>query len=254
MTRIVSWFSCGAASAVATKIMLSRRLNAELCVARIYVADEPADNDRFAADCEQWFGVSIRTVRSTEFASAEDVWAKRRYMSGVAGAPCTAELKKAPRWEFEREWQPDQQAYGFTAEEADRATRFREQNPEVGLITPLIEEGLTKDDCYAIVQRAGLVLPISYRQGFDNANCTGCSKAQSPAYWNRVRRHYPEVFARRAALSRALGAKLVKLTSGDRDRIFLDELAPDDNTDDGVKMGDCSIMCAISESKMRGPA
>lgn len=252
--RIVSWFSAGAASAVATKIMLSRRLNAEICVARIYIADEDADNDRFAADCERWFGVPIRTLRSTEFASAEEVWERRRYMSGIGGAPCTAEMKKAPRWAFEAEWKPDQQAYGFTAEEADRAERFAEQNPEVSLISPLIEEGLTKDDCYAIVQRAGLVLPVSYRQGDDNANCIGCVKAQSPRYWNRVRRHYPEVFARRAALSRKLGVRLVKLTSGTRERIFLDELAPDDHSDDGVKMGDCSIMCAISESKMRVPA
>lgn len=218
---------------------------------RIEIADEDPDNSRFAADCQEWFGVPIHTIRSAEYESAEAVWIKRRYMSGPQGAPCTAEMKKAPRWLFEAEWRPDQQAYGYTAEEHGRARDFVANNPEIDLVLPLIEEGLTKGDCYAIVQRAGLLLPLSYRLGFDNANCIGCVKAQSPAYWNRVRRHYPDVFARRVALSREIGARLVKLTTGDRDRIFLDELAPDDNGDDGTKMGDCSIMCAIAETKIR---
>lgn len=248
LTRIVAWFSCGAASAVATKLTLAQLPPGDkLSIARIYLADEDEDNSRFAADCASWFGQPIITLRNPEFASAEDVWAKRRYMSGVAGAPCTVEMKKAVRQQFERDWLPDRQVFGYTIEERDRAQRFRQQNPDVSLVTPLITAGLGKDECYAIIQRAGLILPLSYRQGYDNANCIGCVKAQSPAYWNRVRRTHPEVFARRSALSRELGARLVKRTSGDRERIFLDELESDDLSDDGVKMGDCSLLCALAE-------
>lgn len=248
--RTVCWFSAGAASAVATMLTLRKRLDHPVVVARIHIADEDPDNDRFAADCAAWFGVPIISLTSNEYASAEEVWTKRRYMSGVAGAPCTAEMKKAVRWLFEAKWRPTQQVFGYTIEEFGRAEAFARQNPEAGLIAPLIEERLTKDDCFALIQRAGIVLPLSYRQGFPNANCRGCVKAQSPGYWNRTRIHHPEVFARRVALSRELGVRLVKLTSGERERIFLDELEPTDMSDDGSPNWDCTIACAISESKI----
>lgn len=251
--RVVCWFSAGAASAVATMLTIRHRLPGDVVeVCRIHLDDEDADNARFADDCAAWFGQSIRVLRSDEYASAEDVWTKRRYMAGPQGAACTAPMKKAPRWAFEREWQPDAQVFGFTADlrEVDRAARFREQNPEVNLRTPLIDESLTKADCFAIIQRAGLVLPLSYRQGYDNANCIGCVKAQSPNYWNRVRRTHPAVFARRAALSRELGVALVKATTGARERVFLDELSHDDLSDDGAPNWDCSIACAIAESRI----
>jgi hypothetical protein len=249
MTRIVAWFSCGAASAIATKLTLAKlRPGDELTIARCYLPDEDAE------DCAAWFGQPIVTLRSTEYASAEDVWIKRRYMSGIQGAACTVAMKKAVRQDFEREWMPDVQVFGYTVEERGRVQRFKQHNPEVRIATPLIDAMLGKDECYAIIQRAGLVLPISYLQGFDNANCRGCVNAQSPSYWNRTRRVHPEVFARRAALSRELGVRLVMLTTGTRERIFLDELPPDDNTDDGQPMGDCSILCALAEMDIKPKA
>ena len=130
---------------------------------------------------------------------------------------------------------------------------FKAHNPEVRILTPLIDAGLGKDECFAIIQRAGLRLPVSYHHGFDNANCIGCVNAQSPSYWNRTRRIYPEVFARRAVLSRQLGVRLVKLTKGTRERIYLDDLPPDDNSDDGRPMAECSIMCSLAETDIKHP-
>jgi hypothetical protein len=251
--RIVSWFSCGDASAVNTKLVLSRYAEThDIAIARCIVPEEHADNDRFAADCEVWFGQEIINLRSTEYESCEDVWTRRRYMAGIGGAVCTVEMKKAVRWEFERQWHPDLQAFGYTAEEADRADRFREQNPDVHLVSLLINDGLTKEDCHAIVSRAGLVIPLMYRLGFNNANCIGCVQAQSPSYWNRIRRHFSDVFDRRAKLSRELGVRLVKMTSGDRERVFLDELDPamgDGDTDPAME---CSLLCWVAEQKIRG--
>jgi len=249
--RIVSWFSCGAASAVATKLVIAAYgATHDVAVARCVVAEEHADNDRFAADCAAWFGCNITELRSAEYASCEDVWTRRRFMSGPHGASCTVEMKKAVRWDFETAWRPDLQAFGFTTEETARAERFREQNPDVRLVTPLIEDGLSKQDCFAIVDRAGLVLPQSYRDGFANANCQGCVQAQSPGYWNRTRRLYPDVFARRAALSRELGVRLVKGTSGERERLFLDELEPDPDAVDDAPAMDCSLLCWLAEQKL----
>lgn len=243
MRKIVAWFSAGAASAVAAKIARSK-YGSEVKVVRIHIDDEDLDNVRFSKDCENWLGCEIYTIKSDEYASAEEVWQKRRYMSGIAGAPCTTELKKSPRWAFEREWNPDYQVFGYTVEERDRLKRFKDQNPEIKILTPLIDSGLNKDDCFAIIQRAGLVLPAMYRMGYRNANCVGCVKAQAPSYWNRVRKTHPDVFERRANLSREIGARLVKINN---DRIFLDELDPDIVTDDVEPSTDCSILCAITE-------
>lgn len=251
--RIVSWFSCGTASAVNTKMVLARYAEThDISVARCIVPEEHPDNDRFAGECEAWFGHEILNLRSAEYASCEEVWTKRRYMSGIHGAPCTIEMKKAVRWAFESAWLPDLQAFGYTADEVDRADDFRAQNPFVNLVTLLIEGGLSKPDCHAMVDRAGIVIPLPYRLGFNNANCMGCVKAQGPAYWNRTRRHHPEVFARRAALSRELGVRLVKLPTGDRDRIFLDDLDPKMGAGDEDPPMECSLLCYMAEQKIAG--
>lgn len=249
--RIVSWFSCGTASAVATKLVIAAYWDThDIAVARCVVPEEHPDNDRFAAECATWFGRPVISLSSAEYASCHDVWTKRRFMAGPHGAVCTIEMKKAVRWAFEREWEPDFQAFGYTADETDRAERFRDQNPDVRLITPLIEQGLSKQDCHAIVDRAGIELPAMYRLGFNNANCIGCVQAQSPSYWNRVRRQFPTVFEARAVLSRELGVRLVKGTSGDRERLFLDELDPDMGAGEVDPAMDCSLLCYIAEQKI----
>jgi hypothetical protein len=87
----------------------------------------------------------------------------------------------------------------------------------------LIDENITKQDCYRIVSDAGLVLPNVYFKGYPNANCIGCVKATSPTYWNHVRKHHPEVFEARSELSREIGCRLVQVRG---ERIYLDELDP----------------------------
>lgn len=248
--RLVSWFSCGTASAVNTKLAIrAYAATHDIVVARCLVPEEHPDNDRFAADCSAWFGYPIKNLRSSEYLSCEDVWTRRRYMAGPGGAICTVEMKKVVRHTFEREWKPDVQAFGYTADETLRVARFQCQNPEVRLISLLIEHGLSKADCHAMVERAGIALPAMYRLGFANANCIGCVAAQSPGYWNRVRRHFPDVFRQRAELSRQLGVRLVKGTSGARERLFLDELSPTIMGEDGPTP-ECSLLCALAEDTL----
>lgn len=250
--RIVAWFSCGTASAVTAKLTITRYAEThDVVIARCIVPEEHEDNDRFAADCEAWFGQSVINLRSTEYESCEEVWTKTRYMSGVAGARCTVEMKKAVRQAFEREWDPDLQAFGYTSDEIGRAARFRNTNPEVDLVTPLIAAGLDKEACHAIVDRAGIVLPAMYRFGFNNANCIGCVAAQSPTYWNRIKRIFPNVFARRVALSRELGVRLVKLNTGERERIFLDELTPEMGQGEAEPPMECSLLCYMAEQTIK---
>jgi len=52
--RTVCWFSCGAASAVATKLTLAE--NKDVVIAYTEVKEEHPDNKRFLKQCEEWFG------------------------------------------------------------------------------------------------------------------------------------------------------------------------------------------------------
>lgn len=223
---IAVWFSSGAASAVAAWETLRRF--GETHSVRIVnnpVAEEDSDNLRFLRDVQVWLGVEIESATNSRYpsASAVDVWGRRKYMSGVAGAPCTLELKKEARRQWELRHLPDFHVLGFTADEKVRHERFILTERD-NVIPVLIDAGLSKADCFEILMREGIELPRIYRQGYPNANCIGCVKATSPTYWNLVRTAHPDVFNERAAQSRKLGARLARFKG---ERIFLDELPPD---------------------------
>ena len=245
--NIAVWFSCGAASAVAAKRTIERYGKiASVKVLNNPVIEEDTDNLRFLKDVAGWIGQDIETVRNPNWpsCSAAEVWQKRKFMSGPHGAPCTLELKKAARQEWERHHQVDLNVLGFTADEIKRHQRFI-QNERTNVLPILIEEGITKADCFKILKDAGLKLPRVYEMGYPNANCIGCVKATSPTYWNHVRKNHPGVFALRAQQSREIGARLVRVNG---DRIFLDELSPDAQGRPMKGMDfECGIFCEEKE-------
>ena len=246
--RIAVWFSCGAASAIAARETL--RLFADHCDVRIVnsrVAEEGADNIRFLNDVSAWLGVPIEQAENPKFPSnsAYDVWESRRYMSGVMGAPCTVELKKEPRYVWEILNSPKHTVLGFTVDEQHRHEKFC--LTERVILPVLIRLGVTKQDCFNELRKAGIELPEAYRLGYPNANCRGCVKASSPEYWNHVRRTDPEAFNARAEQSARLGAKLVRYKG---ERIFLSDLPPEAR---GRRMKsdtfDCGIFCEERKRK-----
>jgi hypothetical protein len=243
--RLLSWFSCGAASAVATKLM------AEAEPVYCETGAEHPDNERFLADCEQWFGRKVTRLSSSKYADTWDVWTKRRYLAGVQGALCTVELKAAPRLAFQRP--DDVHALGYTADAPDvtRATRLRDTYPEQTFVTPLIERGILKEHCLDMVRRAGIALPPMYALGFRNNNCIPCVKAQSAAYWALVRREFPAEFDRMARLSRDLGVRLCKIgdESGGRARVFIDEVPLDQPVSDPIQPS-CDFLCHLAEQDL----
>lgn len=241
MSRILCWFSCGAASAVATKRTIQDHPDSEVipvcCDTR---PSEDSDNYRFSSDCEQWFGKSITYIRSTQYSTVDEVFEKTRYMSGVAGARCTTELKKIPRLRFSMP--DDYNVFGFTADERDRSEDFSRRNPDMLLLWPLIDSGITKQDCYDALRLQRIELPKMYREGFDHNNCPGCVKATSPWYWQMIRKHYPETFRRRCQQSRDIGCRLVRLNG---ERIFLDELPDREYPSQGKENISCGPECGI---------
>jgi hypothetical protein len=239
--HIAVWFSCGAASAVAAKLTLDLYgHDNRVSVVNNPIKEEHEDNQRFLKDVEKWLGVTIERCVNPNYpdASCVDVWDDRKYMAGVGGAPCTMILKKQARQHWETTNKPDFTVLGFTSEETKRADRFRLTERDT-LLTPLIEVGYTKEDCFSVVGEAGIALPYVYSTGMPNANCIGCVKAGSPTYWNLVRKEFPDVFNARAKQSREIGAKLVNLKGK---RIFLDELPEDAK---GRKLKNYNFECGI---------
>lgn len=244
---IAVWFSCGAASAVAAKKTVE--LFSDIAKIRIVnnpIKEEDEDNQRFLKDVEQWIGVKIELALNSRYpsASCEQVWSDRRYMSGVLGAPCTLELKKKARQEWERCNHVDWHVLGFVAEEKKRSDNFMLTERQ-NLLPVLIDQGISKADCFRIIQEAGIELPRIYKMGYPNANCIGCVKATSPTYWNHVRKMHPEVFEARAKQSREIGARLARVRSrGKTSRVFLDELSPQAKGNPIKSMDfECGIFC-----------
>lgn len=195
--RTVVWVSAGAASAVAAK------LTPDAVLAYCETGSEHPDNARFLDDVSAWCGRPVERLKSDKYASTWDVFEQRRYLAGVGGALCTTELKVFPRLA----WQCDDDAhvFGYTADANDqkRATRLRLNYPGMAIKTPLIDAGVTKEACLAMIERAGIQLPPMYAMGFQNNNCIPCVKATSPPYRLRCRSSMPRSpYDRRPTVSR----------------------------------------------------
>ena len=209
---IVVWFSCGAASAVACKIVKEKYgKNNTIHYINNPIKEEHPDNQRFLKDIESWLNIEIKQQVSDKYpnASCEEVWNDRKYMSGISGAPCTLELKKKARQKWENENHFDYLVLGFTADEKSRHERFK-KNERDNILPILIDEGITKKDCYDILLSNDIELPYVYKLGFPNANCIGCVKATGVTYWNLVRKTFPNVFDKRNETARKIGCKLVR--------------------------------------------
>lgn len=248
LPRIVCQFSCGAASAVATKLTLLQLGHLlDVQVVNAFVAEEHADNRRFLADCQQWFGVPITVLRDERFgASARAVFWMKRFVKSRYGTPCSRELKRRvlDAWA-----QPnDVLVLGFTTEERDRYDDFIEHFPDRPAFAPLIDRGLSKSDCLGMLQNAGLELPEMYRLGYSNANCIGCVKG-GQGYWNKVRRDFPEAFEAQAQVEDEIGpgAYLFRnRTTGVR--YSLRDLDPNSGRHDEV-LPACSAFCEAAEAE-----
>ena len=245
MSRIVCWFSCGAASAVATKLMIAENAGRmPLVIAYTEVAEEHPDNKRFLADCEKWFAQPITILRNESYGGRiYEVFRRERFLVGPSGAACTRLLKRGVRKSFE---QPgDIQVFGYTAEEEERAAGFWERNPALVGRAPLIERGLGKPDCLAMLQDAGIEIPAMYRLGYRNNNCIGCVKGGA-GYWNKIRRDFPETFDRMAAVERDLGRTIIRVNG---EGLYLDEMPADMGVSQEEPDIECSIFCHMAKEE-----
>ena len=251
--RLVCQFSCGAASAVATKLTLQGKYPAEeVIIVNAFLKEEHEDNRRFARDCEKWFGFPITEIRDTKYgASTDEVWRRERFMKGLHGAPCSRLLKRKPLGRLTRPG--DVNVIGFTIEEQDRFDDLCEHFPNELFKAPLIERGLGKEDCLAIIEDAGIVLPYMYLLGFLNANCIGCPKG-GENYWKKIRECFPLRFAAVMAVQEEIGpgSYFLRFRSGPRkgERMGLKDLPPGKGNLLDEPEVSCSFFCAMAKEEL----
>lgn len=241
MGRVLVSFSCGAASAVAAKMAVDKygdRVEVIYCDTLKY---EHPDNARFLNDVSVWIGKPINVIKSAKYDDIFDVFEKTGWLVGPGGARCTAELKRNVRKSYQHP--DDTHVLGLTADEEQRISRFEEAN-DICVEWILRDNGVTKKDCYRVLQQAGIDLPVMYLLGYNNNNCIGCVKGQS-GYWNKIRVDFPDVFDRMAKFERKINVAINKSYRGDgkRKRVFLDELDP--KAGHGVPLPDieCGVLC-----------
>lgn len=243
----IAWFSCGITSAVACKRAIDRYGVDNVEMYYIEIKTAHPDNERFISDCEKWFGKKINRLHSAKYRDQFEVIEKTGHVNGIDGAKCSTVLKKDVRFLLEQSMTPQLfeqdratslgQIFGFefTKKEINRAIEFkldyRYTNPQF----ILIEEKLTKEDCAAIVEMAGIAMPAMYILGFNNNNCIGCTKG-GKGYWNLIRILFPPIFDKMAKAERIAGHSCINGT-------FLDELDPKDGRELKPIVPECGIAC-----------
>lgn len=247
MSRVLCWFSCGDASAVAAKLAIEKygdRCEVLYCDTFAY---EHPDNRRFFSDVEGWLGVKIKILKSEKYTDIYDVFEKTRFLVSAHGARCTTELKKNLRTAYQTV--DDLHIFGFTSDEINRVTRFNKENPDLLAEFPLVDNCVTKSQCHARIREAGIEIPAMYKLGYKNNNCRGCVKG-GMGYWNRIRIDWPEIFAKMATVERDIGVSICRKEyphkQGEKRKsysVFLDELPPDAGVFDEEPDIECGVLC-----------
>lgn len=244
---MIGWFSCGITSAVACKIALDQY--GKDMVKLYYIAIDSAhqDNDRFIKDCEDWYGVSIEVVKSNKYNDQFEVIEDSGYINGPTGARCTLMLKKEVRKKVERDHNYPPQVFGFeySKREINRAVRFAQQYDYAKPVFPLIERKMTKEMCAELLLKNGIRLPAMYELGFRNNNCIGCVKG-GKGYWNKIRKHFPEVYEKMAKLEREVNRSCINGR-------YLDEMTETEGRDEPPILPDCGTFCEVDFADLIDP-
>jgi 3'-phosphoadenosine 5'-phosphosulfate sulfotransferase (PAPS reductase)/FAD synthetase len=232
MPRVISWFSCGAASAYATYLAAKKYDDLEIIYCR--VRQEHESNMEFLREFERKTNLHIKIIENEQFAGdIFNIFRKRKFIKSPKGAPCTMILKKDMRKKYQR---PDDiQIFGFPVEESERAYDLLDSEPNLKIDHILIDAEITKADCKQWLLDRGFELPLMYQLGYANNNCVGCVKG-GMGYWNAIRVDFPEAFNKMALLEREIGHSVCKQS-------YLDELDPNRGDFKRDMPSACGFLC-----------
>ena len=229
---IVSWFSAGVSSAVATKLVVKDIDK----IIYTHIDDQHPDTMRFIKDCEIWFGKPIEIIQSP-LKSVNNAMLSARYVNGALGAPCTRLLKRKVRLEWEWDREDLTYVWGMDVTEKHRCERIIKSMPEQKHIFPLVDRGIGKAEAHEILNASGIKRPVMYDLGFHNNNCRCCCKG-GRGYFNLSKKLFPEIFQLRSETERIIGGSCIK-------GVYLDELSPDEGNQPEPILDDCGIFCEL---------
>ena len=121
--RILVWFSCGAASAVAARLAVQKfkGMDIEIIYCDTLKYEHP-DNARFLNDISQWIEQDIIILKSKVYTDIMDCFRKKQFIVGPKGAPCTENMKKQVRLDYASKL--DCHVFGLTADEQKRIVKW----------------------------------------------------------------------------------------------------------------------------------
>ena len=246
-SRVVVWFSCGSASAIALKLAVKKygrkNINAVYCD----TGSEHKSNAVFLKEIEDWVGIDVEILKHKRYVNIYDVFIHRRFIKGITGSPCTQLLKKRMREKYQKK--DDIQIFGYTLDETVRANKFKERFPEVNEDFILIDQKLTKQECTGLIWRAGIKLPYMYELGYNHNNCIGCVKG-GRGYWNKIRKDFPEEFEKMSQVEQIIGHSILRSNPPENKPIFLKDLDPNDGKYKEEPAITCGFDCELAYQDM----
>lgn len=177
--------SGGVTSAIASKIALETYGKENCRFIFIDTRNEHEDTMRFLTEFCKKLEVELEIISSKKYKSIQEVWEKNLTLNMASGAVCSSRLKTYVRenWQVTNTW--TYQVFGFDINEIKRV-KSMSKNKYIKPIYPLLLHGLTKEDCFSILDDMGIKKPEMYNLGFENNNCfqTGCVQG-GHAYWRK---------------------------------------------------------------------
>ena len=83
---IISWWSAGVTSAVATKLAIDKHGKDNVLPVYFHIDTAHPDNERFIRECEEWYGRDIIITKSHKHSNHFEVIEKDKYVNGPGGA------------------------------------------------------------------------------------------------------------------------------------------------------------------------
>ncbi len=167
---------------------------------------EDEDTYRFGREVAERWGLNI--VEASDGRDLWDLWREHNFIPARQISQCSIDMKILPSQKYlESITEPGRVAYGYDLREEDRAERTerRWQHPFLTPWFPLLEWGISKEQCFGYFQRHGIKPARMYAQ-FQHSNCLPCKNFRVND-WNALQYHYPEKFAEAAAFEQETGLK-----------------------------------------------
>lgn len=224
-TKVVVGFSGGVTSAWCAGWALRNFPREDVILLWHDTKEEHPDTYRFLHEMAAALGMPI--MERSDGRSVTELFRDEGMLGNGQNTMCSRVLKAEPGVAFVHELQAAGHSVvkviGYSAKEPLRVARMVGRCAHDGVTArfPIIEEGVTKQQCADWCQCVMGVRPSAQYEHFEHANCEGCVKG-GRAYWLAVHEHRPAIFEQRARLEEEFGHTIVR--GGGRDHPTLREI------------------------------